>query len=54
LEAGRVSGALDNLNRPVAEFGKSITQVGAVVDTVSEEVAQPVLSALAPAGGYQS
>ncbi len=41
MEAGRVSGALDDLNRPVAEFGKSITQVGAVVDTVSEEVAQP-------------
>jgi hypothetical protein len=41
LEAGRVSGALDDLNRPVAEFGKGITQVGAIVDTVSEEVAQP-------------
>ena len=41
MEAGRVSGALDDLNHPVAEFGKGITQVGAVVDTVSEEVAQP-------------
>ena len=41
MKADRVSGAFDDLNGPVAEFGEGVTQIGAVVDAVSEEVAQP-------------
>src|SRR5271156_5301254 len=39
LKSDRVSGAFDDLDRPVTEFGKSFTQIGAVVDTVCEEMA---------------
>jgi hypothetical protein len=41
LKAGRVGGALDDLNGPIAEFGEGLAQVGAVVDAVGEEMAQP-------------
>ena len=41
LEAGSVSGALDDLDCPVTEFGEGVTQVGAVVDTIGEEMSQP-------------
>ena len=39
MEAG--SGALDDLDCPVSEFGEGVTQVGAVVDTIGEEMSQP-------------
>src|SRR6267142_2169862 len=41
LKADSVSGAFDDLDGPFAEFGESFGQVGAVVDTVGEEMAQP-------------
>ena len=41
MKAGSVSGGFDNVDGPGTEFGEGITQVGAVVDAVSEEVAQP-------------
>ena len=41
LKAGGLSGAFDDLDGPLAEFGERFTQVGAVVDTVGEQVAQP-------------
>ena len=41
LKAGRISGAFDDLDGPVAELGEGVTQVGAVVDAVGEQVAQP-------------
>src|ERR1700747_2118466 len=41
LKAGSVSGAFDDLDGPLAEFGESFMQVGASVDTVGEEMAQP-------------
>src|ERR1700757_2665738 len=41
LKAGGVSGAFDDLDGPLAEFGESLMQVGASVDTVGEEMAQP-------------
>jgi hypothetical protein len=41
LKSGRVSGAFDNLDGPLAEFGEGITQIRAVIDTVGEEMAQP-------------
>src|SRR5204862_2085409 len=41
LKSGRVSGAFDNLDGPLAEFGEGVTQIGAVIDTVGEEMAQP-------------
>src|SRR6266853_2801988 len=41
LKAGSVSGAFDDLNRPVTEFGEGVPQVGAVIDAVGEEMAQP-------------
>src|SRR5882724_2685168 len=41
LKADSVSGAFDDLDGPLAEFGESFGQVGAVVDTVGEEMAQP-------------
>src|ERR1700674_6118508 len=41
LKADRVSGTFDDLDRPVAEFDEGVTQVGAVIDAVSEEMAQP-------------
>src|SRR5204862_29384 len=41
LKTGRVGGAFDNLDGPLAEFGESVTQIGAVIDTVGEEMAQP-------------
>ena len=34
LKAGRVGGAFDDLDGPVAEFGEGVTQVGAVIDAV--------------------
>jgi len=41
LKTGRVSGALNDLDGPFAEFGElqSFTQVEAVVDTVCEKMA---------------
>src|SRR5271167_3626280 len=39
LKAGSVSGAFDDLDGPLAEFGECLTQVGAVVDAVGEEMA---------------
>src|SRR5204862_7962333 len=41
LKSGRVGGAFDNLDGPLAEFGEGVTQIGAVIDTVGEEMAQP-------------
>src|SRR5713101_4946129 len=41
LKADSVSGTFDDLDGPVAEFGESFGQVGTVVDTVGEEMAQP-------------
>jgi hypothetical protein len=41
LKSGRVSGGFDDLDGPLAEFGKGVTQIGAVIDTVGEEMAQP-------------
>jgi hypothetical protein len=41
LEAGSVSGALDDLDCPVTEFGQGVTQVGAIVDAIGEEMPQP-------------
>src|SRR6202030_304584 len=41
LKAARVGGAFDDLDGPVAEFGAGVTQVGAVIDAVGEEMAQP-------------
>ena len=41
LKTGSVSGALDDLDGPVTEFGEGVTQVGAIVDAVGEEMAQP-------------
>src|SRR5205814_8893809 len=41
LESGRFGGACDNLDGSLAEFGESVTQIGAVIDTVGEEMAQP-------------
>src|SRR3984893_13465992 len=41
LKAGRVGGAFDDLDGPGAEFGEGVTQVGAVIDAVGEEMAQP-------------
>src|SRR6476660_2730717 len=39
LKASSGIGAFDNLDGPLAEFDEGITQVGAVVDTVCEEMA---------------
>jgi hypothetical protein len=41
LKAGSVRGAFDDLDRPVAKLGQGVMQVGAVVDAVGEQVAQP-------------
>ena len=41
MKSDRVSGAFDDLDRPVTEFGKGLTQIGAVIDAVGEEMAQP-------------
>ena len=38
LKSDRVSGAFDDLDRPVTEFGKGLTQIGAVIDAVGEEM----------------
>src|ERR1700747_2445810 len=40
-KAGSVSGAFDDLDGPLAKFGECLTQVGAIVDAVGEQVAQP-------------
>src|SRR6516225_5520870 len=40
-KASRVSSAFDDLNGPFAELGEGVTQVGAVVNTIGEQVAQP-------------
>src|ERR1700751_4565169 len=39
LKAGSISGALDDLDGPLAELGECLSQVGAVVDTVGEKMA---------------
>jgi hypothetical protein len=41
LKSGRVSGAFDNLDGPVAEFGQGVAQVWAIVDAVGKEMTQP-------------
>jgi hypothetical protein len=41
LKAGSVRSAFDDVDGPIAEFGEGLTQVGAVVDAVGEEMAQP-------------
>jgi len=41
LKSGRVSGAFDDLDRPLAEFDEGVAQIGAVIDAVGEEMAQP-------------
>ena len=41
LKSGRVSGAFDDLDGPFAEFDEGVAQIGAVIDTVGEEMAQP-------------
>jgi hypothetical protein len=38
LKASSVSGAFDDLDGPLGEFGDCPTQVGAIVDTVGEEM----------------
>ena len=40
LKPGRVSGAFDDLDGPVAEFSEGLTQVGAVIEAVGEEMAK--------------
>ena len=40
MKSGRVSGAFDDLDRPLAEFDEGVAQIGAVIDTVGEEMAQ--------------
>ena len=41
FKAGGVSGAFDDFDGPVAKSGEGVTQVGAVIDAVGEEMAQP-------------
>jgi len=41
LKPSRVSGAFDDLDGPVAEFSEGLTQVGAVIEAVGEEMAKP-------------
>jgi hypothetical protein len=41
LKAGSISGTFDDLDGPVTQFGEGVTQVGAVIDAVSEPMAQP-------------
>src|SRR5882724_7895817 len=41
LKADSVSGAFDDFDGPLAEFGEGLAQVGAVIDAVGEEMAQP-------------
>ena len=41
LKAGSVSGAFDDVDGPVTEFGEGLTQVGVVIDAVGEEMTQP-------------
>ena len=41
MKARRLGGAFDDFDRPVAEFDESLAQIGAVVDAVGKEVAQP-------------
>jgi hypothetical protein len=41
VESRRISGAFDDLDGPVTQFGEGVTQVGAVIDAVSEQMAQP-------------
>ena len=41
MEASRFRSALDDLDGPVTAFDESVTQVGAIVDTIGKEMAQP-------------
>ena len=41
LKADGVSGAFDDFDGPVTEFGKGITQTGAIIDAVGEAMTQP-------------
>src|SRR6266446_100932 len=41
LKACSVSGAFDDFNRPVAELDEGLAQVGAMINAVGEEMAQP-------------
>jgi hypothetical protein len=38
LKSGRVGGAVDDLDGPVAEFGEGVAQVCAIADVVGKEV----------------
>jgi hypothetical protein len=41
LKVEGVSDAFDDFDGPVTEFGEGITQTGAIIDTVGEEMTQP-------------
>ena len=41
VKASNPGGARDDLDCPVAKFGKGLAQVGAVIDAVGEQMAQP-------------
>ena len=41
LKADGVSGGFDDFDGPVTEFGEGITQTGAIIDAVGEEMTQP-------------
>ena len=41
MKADSVSGAFDDFDGPLAEFGEGLAQVGAIINTVGEEMAQP-------------
>ena len=41
MKSDRVSGAFDNLDGPVAEFGEGVAQVWAILDAVGKEMTQP-------------
>ena len=41
MKADGVSGAFDDFDGPVTEFGEGITQTGAIIDAVGEEMTQP-------------
>src|ERR1700746_775243 len=41
LEARCISRPFDNLDGPVTQLGEGVTQIGAVVDAVGKQMAQP-------------
>jgi hypothetical protein len=41
MKARRLGGAFDNFDRPIAKFVERFAQIGAVLDAVGKQVAQP-------------